>query len=489
MTAKIFASDSVQTLEEFEDGALRVADALAERGVTPGQRVILKAGNSAAYVATLLGLMHAAASIILVDQQERPEETLRIARRTGAKLVLVDNDAPVADGLDPITLYELLVSAAGRTRLDSRLSFDTWCEMPDSLIMWTSGSTGSPKGIVKSGGKFLRNLRRNADQVGHVADDVLVPLLPFSHQYGLSMVLIAWLVRCSLVIAPYRRLDRSLVMAGQSGGTVFDATPASYRSMLNIVTRKPGLREHLDRVRMFCVGAAPLDQPLVDRYVEEFELPLLDSYGSTELGNVAFATLDNPVACGRAMEGIGLRVVDEEGLPVPAGRPGEIEVHTPDGLEGYLGEEGELVPVPGGWTRTGDLGHLDEQDNVFVLGRKYAVHRNGYTLHPELIERKAAAAGCSTRIVALDDGSRGSHLVFFVEDEEDRGVPHWREVLRGALPEFEHPNAVVAMDRFPLNRNGKPDKLLLQELAEKQRAGGLLPRQRDSAGQSRPTPA
>ncbi|MFI8826806.1 class I adenylate-forming enzyme family protein [Streptomyces sp. NPDC053431] len=489
MTAKIFASDSVQTLEEFEDCALRVAEALAERGVTPGQRVILKAGNSAAYVATLLALMHTAASIVLIDQQERSEETLRIAERTGAKLVLVDNDAAVPDELAPITLYELLVAAAGRTALDTRLDFGTWCAMPDSLIMWTSGSTGSPKGIVKSGGRFLENLRRNADQVGHVAADVLVPLLPFSHQYGLSMVLIAWQVRCSLVIAPYRRLDRSLVMAGQSGGTVLDATPASYRSMLNIVTRNPGLREHLDRVRMFCVGAAPLDQPLVDRYVEEFGLPLLDSYGSTELGNIAFATLDNPVACGTAMEGIRLRIVDEDGLPVPAGQPGEIEVDTPDALEGFLGEDGELVPVPGGWTRTGDLGHLDEHGNVFVLGRKYAVHRNGYTLYPELIERKAAAAGCSTRIVALDDGSRGSQLVFFVEDEADLGVPHWRGVLRAALPEFEQPNTVVTLDRFPLNRNGKPDKLRLRELAERQRAGGLLPRQRDTAGQIRPTPA
>lgn len=482
MTAKIFASDSVQTLAEFEDDVLRLADVLAERGVTPGQRVILKAGNSAAYVATLLGLMHAGASIVLVDQQARPEETSRIARRTGAKLVLVDNDAPVDPELRPIALYELLVAAAGRSPLGRRLSFDTWCDLPDSLIMWTSGSTGDPKGIVKSGRKFLKNLRRNADQVGHRADDVLVPLLPFSHQYGLSMVLIAWLVRCSLVITPYRRLDRSLIMAGQAGGTVLDATPASYRSMLNILERTPALRTHLQQVRMFCVGAAPLDQPLVDRYVEEFGLPLLDSYGSTELGNIAFATLDNPVSCGRAMEGIRLRVTDEDGLPLPAGQVGEIEVDTPDALEGYLGEDGELAPVPGGWTRTGDLGHLDEHGNVFVLGRKFAVHRKGYTLYPELIERKAAAAGCSTRIVAVDDEARGSQLVFFVEDEEDRGVPHWRTVLRGALPEYEGPDVVIALDRFPLNRNGKPDKLLLRRLADEHRTS-RIPGQRDASSQ------
>ncbi|WP_035796324.1 class I adenylate-forming enzyme family protein [Kitasatospora mediocidica] len=465
MTAKIFATDSVRTLAEFEQDALRIADVLREHGVGPGQRVMLKAGNSAAWLGTLFGLMHVGASIVLVDQQEHVEETRRIALRTGVKAVFVDDDAPVDDDLDPIHLYELLVAAAGRVVEDERLSFETWGALTDGLIMWTSGSTGAPKGVVKSGDKFLRNLERNAAQVGHRADDVLLPLLPFSHQYGLSMVLIAWLSRCSLVVAPYRRLDRALRMAGETGSTVIDATPASYRSMLNLVTRKPDLRAHLEQVRMFCVGAAPLDGPLVERYVEEFGLPLLDSYGSTELGNIAFATLENPVSCGRAMDGIRLRIVDDEGRTVAAGEPGEIEVHTPDAMEGHLGEDGALQPAPTGWQQTGDLGHLDADGNLFVLGRKFAVHRMGYTLYPELIERKAAASGCSTRVVALPDERRGAQLVFFVEDEQGREAGYWREVLNDLLPAYERPNQVTVLDSFPLNRNGKPDKRKLEQLA------------------------
>lgn len=229
-----------------------------------------------------------------------------------------------------------------------------------------------------------------------------MPLLPFAHQYGLSMVLIAWLTRCSLVIAPYRRLDRALRMARDAGVTVIDATPSSYRSILSLMNRKPALREHLSATRMFCVGAAPLDAPLVGQYVAEFGLPLLDSYGSTELGNISFATLDNPVACGRAMEGIRLRIVDEDGRELPAGETGEIQVDTPDALEGQVADDGTIVWADStGWQATGDLGHLDAGDNLHVLGRKFAVHRMGYTLYPELIERKAAAEGCPTRIVPL----------------------------------------------------------------------------------------
>lgn len=471
MTAKIFGPDSVQTFDEFEQSALRLAGVLRDLGIGAGDRVLLKAGNSTAWLGTFFALMHVGSSIVLVDQQEHADETRRIALLTGVKVVLVDEDAPITADLDPTHLYELLVAAAGREVTETRLSLEEWGDRSDGLIMWTSGSTGTPKGIVKSGRKFLKNLERNAAQVGHHSDDVLLPLLPFPHQYGLSMVLIAWLARCSLVIAPHRRLDRALRVAGDTGSTVIDATPASYRSIMNLVTRKPELRRHLASVRMFCVGAAPLDAPLVDRYVAEFGLPLLDSYGSTELGNVAFATSENPTMCGTATEGISLRIVDEQRQPLPAGEVGEIEVDTPDGMEGHLDADGILHPAVPGWQRTGDLGLLDAHGNLTVLGRKFAVTRMGYTLYLEPIERKAALAGVSTRVVALPDERSGAYLMFFVEDEDGRDQAYWRDLLHEALPVYERPNRVVVLDRFPLNRNGKPDKKQLEKLAHEHRDG------------------
>lgn len=465
MPAKILAENSAATLAEFEQDTLRVAQVLRERGVGLGDRVLLKAGNSIAYVSVLFALMHVGASVVLVDQQEKQEATGSIIRRAGTKLVLVDDDAPVPADTDPVYLYELIASAPDLAVTDERLSFDAWSDLDDALIMWSSGSTGEPKGIVKNGGRMLANLERNAHHMGHRADDVLLPLLPFSHQYGLSMVLIAWIVQGSLVIAPYKRADRALRMAGHSGATVLDATPATYRSMLNIIRQRPALAEALGTVRMFCSGAAPLDPALVERYVERFGLPLLDSYGSTEAGNVAFATGDNAVSCGQVMDGLRVRVVDDEDNEVPAGEVGELLIETPDVMVGYLTPDGGIDPVDQSVFRTGDLGYLDAAGNLFVLGRKFAVHRNGYTLYPEIVERKAAAGGCSARIVPLPDERRGSSLVFFVEDELQRDAAHWREVLDELLPPYEQPNRVIVVDQFPLNRNGKPDKRRMTELA------------------------
>ena len=276
MSAKLFAVDSVETFSEFEHKALAIADSIRERGAREGVRVLLKAGNSASYVATLFALMHVGSSIVLVGHEEKAAVTRQIYVQVGAELALIDDDVPIADDTEVVFLHELLVDSVGRSRSDHALDFGPWCALPDGLIMWSSGSTGQAKGVVKNGGRFLTNLERNARHMGHRSDDVLLPLLPFSHQYGLSMVLIAWIARCSLVIAPYRRLDRALSMAGRCGATVLDATPAGYRSLLNIVRGRPSALAHLRRVRMFCSGAAPLDPTLNDRYLTEFGMPLLD---------------------------------------------------------------------------------------------------------------------------------------------------------------------------------------------------------------------
>ena len=192
MTPNIFTGDSARTFAEFEQDTLRVAMVLRAEGIGPGDRVLLKAGNSAAWLNAFFALMHVGASIVLVDQQEHARETARIVERTRAKLCLYDDDAPVpTETRDAVYLYKLLVEASGLVPTEPALDFDAWCALPDGLIMGSSGSPGTPKGVVKNGGRFLENLRRNADHMGHGPGDVLLPLLPFAHQYGMSMVLIA----------------------------------------------------------------------------------------------------------------------------------------------------------------------------------------------------------------------------------------------------------------------------------------------------------
>ncbi|WP_320779711.1 class I adenylate-forming enzyme family protein [Streptomyces sp. CRN 30] len=458
--------DSVQTWPQLQGTALGVVDVLREAGVRPGDRVVLKAGNSAGSVTVLLGLIHMGASVVLLDQRQRSEDSGRAAEQARARLAVVDDDASPVPGLRRLYVYELLTAAAEHRPADERIRFDHWERLPDALIAWSSGSTGEPKGIVKSGLSVLQNVRRTIEFMGYRAGDVFLPLLPFSHQYGLSILLAAWLADASLVVAPYRRLDRAIRMAGQAGATVVDATPATHRSLLNLVERRPELAADLGSVRMYCTGGAPLDRAAADRFTKTFRLPLLDGYGSTEMGNIAAATPDNPVGAGQTFHGVEVLITDDDAVPLPPGTVGELRIRTPDSFSGYLSPGGEVVPERPAWYRPGDLGTVDGAGNLFVLGRKSAVHRMGYTLYPDIIERRASGCGAPLKIVPLPDERLGSRLVFLVEDPGGGTPQYWRERICELLPAYEQPNRVVVVEEFPLNHNGKTDSRRMLRLAE-----------------------
>ncbi|MFE6738008.1 class I adenylate-forming enzyme family protein [Streptomyces tubercidicus] len=456
------AHASGETLDA-ETYALDVAAVLRERGVGAGHRVLLKADNSALYAAALLALVHLDASIVVLDGQQTTEETHRLARIADLRFALLDDHAQAPANIGSLSMSELALTArqVAEESPDAtprkKFSAEKWRSRSDSLVLWSSGTTGEPKGVVKSGRAFLENLERTRRLMGYRDDDVLLPLLPFSHQYGLSLILLAWIAGGSLLVAPYTRLDRALALGALHGATVVDATPATYRSVLNLRDRRPGLLSGLDRVRMWCTGGAPMDRDLGRHFLEAIGAPLLDGYGSTEAGNVAFATAGNPAGCGQTLDGIEVCIAGEDRRHLPPGQVGEIWLRTPDLMEGYLTGEGELTgPRPGPY-RTGDLGYLDEEGNLYVLGRKSAVHRMGHTLYPEVLERKAEACGRPVKIIPLEDARRGHELVFVVEDPASGDPLHWRERLCALLAPFEEPNHVLVVDRFPLNCNGKTD--------------------------------
>ncbi|MFC5751228.1 class I adenylate-forming enzyme family protein [Actinomadura rugatobispora] len=437
--------------------ALRMVRHLREVGVSAGDRVMLKADNSMAFVATLFALLHLDVSLVLVDHQQTAEESQRVAGLTRAGWALLGEGVQAPEGARAIRFERVPGGSVGAERLE----LGEWRRRSDALIAWSSGSTGQPKAVVRSGRAFLDNLERTREMMGYRSTDMFLPLLPFSHQYGLSMLFLAFLSGAGVLIGPYRRLDATLRSANRA--TVLDATPATYRSLVSLLERRPELGEGLRSVRLFCTGGAPLDAHFSERFRAALGRPLLDGYGSTELGNVAFATLEAPVGCGRVLDGIEVGILREDGSAAPAGEVGEVVVRSPDVMEGYLTEDNTVDPTWPPPHRTGDLGYLDERGHLFVLGRKQAVHRLGHTLYPEVLERKAEAIGRPVAVVALEDERRGCTLVFAVEDA-DVDAWTWRRRIRAHLAPYEQPNHVVVFERFPVNRNGKTDRAELRRL-------------------------
>ncbi|WP_234431829.1 class I adenylate-forming enzyme family protein [Streptomyces sp. NRRL S-241] len=442
---------------------LAAARELRGRGVGPGDRVLVKGDNCVDYVVALLALMHLDASLVPVDHRQSAADGRFAARRARARWLLTGEDGAGDFPGEGVLAYP--GCGAGSAPLDGEVDLAAWFARTDAVVLWSSGTTGRPKGIVKSGRALHDNTLRTVRAMGYRADDVLAPLLPFSHQYGLSVVLLWWLARCTLVVTPYQRLDVALAQAADHGVTAVDAAPSTYHSLLGVVRRRPELRAALSRVRMWGVGGAPLPAPLAAAFPQALGRPLLDGYGLTELGNVSLATPDAPTGCGRPLPGIGVRVIRPDGEEAAPGELGEIEVLSPGLMEGHLLGDGTLAPVPqDSWYATADLGYVDADGNLHVVGRNQAVHRSGFTLYPESLERKAEACGRQVKALPVEDVRRGWALHFVVADPEGASPAHWRRRMAPHLAAYEQPNAVHVVDRFPLSANGKTDTAELRRM-------------------------
>ncbi|MGW5876541.1 aldehyde dehydrogenase family protein [Nocardiopsis terrae] len=481
---RLMCGELLLTRADVERHALALSDRLSRLGVRPGHRIVLQAGNSPEFVIALLALIHMDTSLVLLDLSVSERERRRVTAMSSAEWLLYDRDrsgptgeqpgplvsTPAEGTLTRLPLGDLVDCGASPPAVEAGnegagLSFDNWRRRRDALIIWSSGSTGDSKGIVRSGASMFDNLERTRERMGYRASDVLLPLLPFSHQYGLSMVLLWWLRGMGLVISSGSRVDRVVETIIRRGVTVVDSTPPVLHSLLRILDTRGLGADQLASVRMWCSGGAPLGHILAERFREVFGRPVLDGYGSSETGNIALASEEAPVGCGRPLPGVTVEVIDAEGAPVPTGVRGEIVVGTPDLMTGVLGADGQIHEAPAGRFRIKDIGFLDEDGCLTVLGRKAAVHRMGYTIYPESLAQRVSDERCEVQILAFERAQTGSELVFVVADPDGRDQRYWRRRFIDRLEPHEYPNRVLVVDELPLNRNGKVDMAALRDLA------------------------
>ncbi|MGW0521485.1 AMP-binding protein [Crossiella sp. NPDC003009] len=445
--AGIVTADSHRSLPEVESAALGLAARLSAAGLTRGDRVLLSADNSADFPVALFALLHLDASVVLLDPRHHQAERARAAGMARARFALhdsADDFLPPGSARGTTCLRIRELTAAGN--VSGGLSFANWYRRGDGLVCWSSGPSGEPRGIVRSGESIRRNIEATRRRMGYRREDVLLPLLPFSQQYGLSLVLLWWAVGCSLKVTPLNRVDRGLT--GEVKATVVDATPATYHSLLNVLERREELRAGIAAVRMWCVGGAPLAPSVAQRFRRLLGAPLLDGYGSTEAGNIALSCVDNPVGCGRPLEGVRVEIRAGE-REAEAGQTGEICVRTTGLMAGYLAEDGTVAPFGQEVYRTGDLGFRDGEGNLHVLGRRAAVHRLGHTLYPEALARKARRCGRPVSVVPVEDERRGCQLVFLVADRGGHEARYWRARIEPHLAPYEQPNQLLVVDRLP----------------------------------------
>jgi acyl-CoA synthetase (AMP-forming)/AMP-acid ligase II len=493
------------TFAEWDRAADGVAGHLARLGVAKGDVVCLLLPSSIDYAVLYGGLLRLGAI------------TSGINPRMGAREVasIVDRAAPVLMVVDPESGGHF---DAGTTAVVARAETRRWWDEqgPDSVpqlassdpvaVVWTSGTTGRPKGALFDHAN-LAAVARGTDVLSHPGDRRLSPL-PFAHVGYMTR---AWdeignAVTTIITPTPWRADEAVRVMADEQV-TVAQGVPTQWALML---TSDALVQSDLRSLRVAGTGAARMTASMVAEVRSRFGVPVVVRYTSTEssLGTgTTLTSTDGEVATtvGRPVAGVELAIVDDEGRPVTAGTVGRVLLRSAAAMRGYWGRGpgrgrtvAELMDATAtavvlgtdGWLTTGDFGRLTPEGNLQLSGRAHERYiRGGYNVYPAEVEEILSSHPAVARaaVVGVPDDVLGEVGVAIVvpAGEDPPDLASLRAHSARALSDYKAPDALVLVDELPLTPMMKVDPVRLAALAAhgaEERRRGLERSRRPGAG-------
>ena len=445
----------------YGDAARRsaqLAHALAECGAAPGERVAMQVAKSAEAIMVYLACVRAGYVLLPMNTGYTADEVA----------YLVGDARPVVV-LDDARLAELAVQADAMST-----TFTDHVAAPDELaaILYTSGTTGRPKGAMLSQRNLASNSATLAELWGFRLGDVLLHALPIFHTHGLFVA-----TNCSIAngspMVFLERFDADEVVSALPRCTVMMGVPTFYTRLLAHAGFGPDV---CGAMRLFISGSAPLLASVHDEFRARTGHAILERYGMTETSMLTSNPLDGerrPGTVGFPLPEVDVRVVDDDGRVVSAGEVGGIEVRGPNVFGGYWGRP-ELTATEftaDGWFRTGDVGTFDVDGYLHIVGRsKDLIISGGLNVYPKEIEDVIDGLDgvLESAVVGVPDADFGEAVVAIVVASP--GASPEPDVLRAAARErlagFKVPKRVHVVDALPRNAMGKVEKAVLRRRFE-----------------------
>ncbi|KWT98750.1 MULTISPECIES: class I adenylate-forming enzyme family protein [unclassified Variovorax] len=459
------------TYAELHEAVGRCAGWLHGAGVRHGDRVALAMARSAELAICILGVMAAGACPCPLEPRLGEEEARRRTRVAGIRWIVADA-ANAAEG-----------EVAG-IPTERRLAFEAvprnapfWTRdlapESDGFLLFTSGSSGKPKGVLQNHRGLLTNALGVIRHTGLTPADRLLHIMPMHHTNGVNNQLLAPLAAGSaIVLAPRFKAEQMPELMAAAQPTILTGVPTMFARMLPLDFPPSSLAS----LRVMRCGSAPITEELHRRIEAKFGLPLVISYGLSEA--TCTSTMNPPErrkigSVGTPLQGQSafLRGADGERIAKP-GVDGEICISGPSLMTGYLVDGGNgVAQSPGGELRTGDLGRFDEDGYLFITGRlKDVIIRGGENLSPHLIEEAIAAvpgvAACC--VVGKAHADLGEvPVAVIVRQHSPEGAQLEGETIRCAvaarLSPIHQPAATHFVESLPENGTGKVDRRLVRE--------------------------
>jgi acyl-CoA synthetase (AMP-forming)/AMP-acid ligase II len=468
------AADRFGDAEAVVDGTLRLsffelverircaAGAFAELGVDKGDRVAIWAPNSAEWIIAAFGLLTAGGVLVPVNTRFKADEAADIIGRSGAKAVLIqkgflglDYSAPA--GVPVIDLKSEFLSSG--SPFTQRLSGLNGTDISD--VIFTSGTTGRPKGAMMNHRQTLRMYEEWATLADLREADRYLMINPFFHTFGLKAGLIAAFLRgATMLPVAVFDINRVVELIESERITMLPGPPTLYHSLLAVADKSK-----LATLRAGVTGAADIPVELVRRIHKELPLQtLMTGYGLTEAGNV---TLSRPgdsfedvaTTAGLPCDGVEVRIADD----------GEVLVRGYNVMGGYLDDPAATAEAidTDGWLHTGDLGTLDDAGRLRIVGRKKDMFIvGGFNAYPAeiegfLLEHPAVAQAAVIGVPDERLGQVGKAFVVIKAGHDGVTADELIAWSRDRMAGFKVPRFVEFADELPLNATGKvmKDKL------------------------------
>ncbi|WP_330302444.1 MULTISPECIES: AMP-binding protein [unclassified Streptomyces] len=438
---------------------------LQDLGIGPDDVVALKLTNRVEFVVLLFAAWRLGATITPVNPSMTDVEVVRQLKDSSARLLVVEDDgAVVAHGIAVLAVGELY---EGTVEPDQAPLLNP---ATLALLIYTSGTTGVPKGVMLDHANIdaMVEMGRQALEVGP-ADRCLL-ILPLFHVNGIVVsVLLPLLVGASVVIAGRFDPRTFFDLVEQERPTFFSAVPTIY-SMLAALP--DDVRPDTSSLRFGVCGAAPASAELLTRFEARYGFPLVEGYGLSE--GTCGSTI-NPVAGPRRAGTVGLpfpgqeiRILDTDGTERAPGMDGEVVVRGPNVMRGYLGRPDETARViVDGWLHTGDVGHLDSEGYLTLVGRsKDMIIRGGENIYPKEIEDMLAGdpSVLEAAVIGVPDEKWGEVVVAYVQPRPGATVDPsaLKALCARSLTGYKRPTAFFVVEAIARNAVGKIDKTSLR---------------------------
>jgi malonyl-CoA/methylmalonyl-CoA synthetase len=472
-----FSGEAI-TFGELEQKAERCAAWLNDLGVGKGDRVVVATAEKRSFLVAHLGTIFAGAVALPVNPKFTCDELRYVLSDSGARAAVAGREArPAIEAIraELPGLRAIVADGDAWNAPAARLAAPDVARDDPCLILYSSGTTGRPKGVVHTQANLASSLRALQSCWRFTADDVLVNVLPLFHIHGLSFAThLSLLSGSRMIVEESFHPRRTLDVIGR--GTVFMAIPTFYYAFLD----RPEFRAAAARwghVRLFTCGSAPIRPEVLPGLEAILGRPVINRYGMTEGHVIASLPLDGPWpqgSVGLPLSGIEIRVASEDGTLAAAGAVGTVLLRGPNLFREYWRKpEATRAAFVSGWFDTGDLGVRDDAGFLTLVGRKNdLIITSGFNVYPEVVERviNECPGVKESAVFGLPDDRRGERVsAVVVRAEAALDERRVKAFCAERLVDYQRPVSVLFVDELPRNALGK---VLRRELRDRLITGG-----------------